>query len=133
MSIPAPWVDHPLRVPVRRFLGGIAFALLAIASCSDDPLTQPAARDRAAGAVCDYQSRCGNIGAPPATFTSRDDCLITWKDTVQNLWPPDQCTKIIDTGLDLCIAAIRNEACADAASFLTTLTSCSKANVCGTP
>jgi Family of unknown function (DUF6184) len=110
----------------------IVLGLLAVNACGDSQFTQPEARDQAADAVCDFQTRCGQIGAPPATYGTRDDCLTMSKGTIQGLWPAAECTKIVKAEFDACIIAIKNGTCGDLLDFLATLSKCAKANVCGT-
>jgi len=123
---------HSLRRRARLPLVGFVLGMLILPACGDEPLTRTQARERAANAVCDYYGRCMGIGVPPATYTSRDDCLITWRANLDGTWPEDRCTTIIQTGLDLCIAAVRNQGC-DNAGLGVTLASCSEANVCKAP
>lgn len=111
----------------------LMLAALALGACSDDPLTQSQARDRAANELCDLEARCSQIGPPPAMYASRDACLTTWKNTVQNVWPPADCGTIVRAEFDSCIISIQNTACASGVDWLSILTKCAKVNVCGTP
>ncbi|MES1164599.1 MAG: DUF6184 family natural product biosynthesis lipoprotein [Verrucomicrobiota bacterium] len=114
-------------------LSVIVGALLCGAACSDDPLTQPQARDNAAGAVCDKQASCGQVGAAGAAFANRDACLTTWKGYIQGIWPPAECTRIVRAEYDMCIVSIQNAACGSGLDVVASLAKCAKVNVCGTP
>ena len=125
--------------PSARF-ALVLFAALATAAIvpffgcggGNAPLTQPQARDNAASAVCDYVARCGGIGAPPATYSTRDSCLTTWKGNIESMWPVATCTKILQTGYDACIVSINNGTCGSLLDLAGILSKCGKATVCGT-
>jgi hypothetical protein len=123
-----------LKLVVATLFCGVGLLIGAtVGGCgSGSPLTQPEARDRAAGAVCDLEGRCGDIGDPPATYATRDACLTTWKGNVQSLWPPAECTKIIEAEFNTCVASIMNQTCGNGVDLLATLSKCGKASVCST-
>ena len=110
----------------------VGVTAMAAGGCSDDPLTYPVARDRAATELCNLEARCSNIGPPPAPHATRDACLTTWKNNVQSFWPPAECDKIVKAEYDACIAQIRNTECGQNWDWLTILGKCAKMDVCGT-
>ena len=99
--------------------------------CSDEPLTQPEARDQAASAVCDYAGRCGNIGDGKA-YATRDACLTTWKGNIQNSWPPETCKKIVQAEYEVCLNSIKTGTCQNGLDVLVILSKCGSAQVCAT-
>jgi hypothetical protein len=118
------------RVRQVWLLAAMAVPFLA-AGCSDEPLTQPAARDQAASAVCDYAGRCGNIGEGKP-FATRDACLTTWKGNIQNSWPPETCQKIVQAEYEVCLNSIKTSVCQNGLDVLVILSKCGSAQVCAT-
>lgn len=105
----------------------------AAACGSDEPLTQPKARDNAANALCDYAGRCGNIG-DGQTYPTRDSCLTSAKGYIENsVWPAADCAKINQTSYNTCITSINNGECMNGLDLLSILSKCGKATVCSTP
>ena len=117
------------RLSLVSLVAVVVFGAFAAFGCSDDPLTQPAARDRAAGVVCDYAGRCGNIG-DGKPYATRDACMTTWKGNIQNLWPPETCKKIVQSEYDVCLNSIKDGACANGLDLLAILSKCGSAQVC---
>lgn len=106
-------------------LGG----LLGLGACSDDPLTQPGARDGAAAAVCDWAGRCGNIGAGK-TYESRQSCLVTWTANIEKTWTPATCKKIVQAEYDLCVDSIKLATCENGVDLVAVLSKCGADKVC---
>jgi hypothetical protein len=98
--------------------------------CGSDAPSQPAARDQASTAACNYYARCMEIGEGK-TFVNDEDCMTQVKANFQTRWPPDQCTTISATGINNCVTAINIASCGnvqDIANVL--LNKCTQANVC---
>ena len=106
--------------------------VLGLGCGSDAPSTQPAARDQASTAACNYYARCMMIGMDKK-FLDKDACLTQVRASFQTAWPPEQCTSISATGINNCITAINIASCdnlQDIANVL--LNKCTQASVCVT-
>ena len=107
-------------------------SVLGLGCGSDAASTQPAARDQASTAACNYYARCMMIGTGKK-FLDKDACLTEVRANFQTAWPPEQCTSISATGINNCIVAINIASCnnvQDIANVL--LNKCTQANVCVT-
>lgn len=114
----------------RSLLLAATAAAFVVAACSDDPLTQPVARDRAAGAVCDFAGRCGNIG-DGKTYATRDSCLTSVKGMIEQNWPPAECKKIVEAEYQVCLNSIEDGTCTNAGlDWVAILVKCNKATIC---
>jgi Family of unknown function (DUF6184) len=103
-------------------------------SCGGNSTSQPAARDAATNASCDYYARCGQIGAGK-TYETRDSCEVQVRSFWEGQWPAADCDgKIKSSALDICLGAISSTLCNNGVDVLNTvLVKCAKADVCGGP
>jgi hypothetical protein len=107
-------------------------ALLAGLGCGQVTDERVVARDQATKASCDYFMRCNQIGSGAnATFPDRDSCNVQIRSFWENAWPVANCQgKIRQDQLSVCLSAINGTQCGNGINFLTTLGTCSAANVC---
>ena len=108
----------------------VAAALLVLGCGSSTPTTQPAARDQASVAACNYYARCSMVGAG-LKYETADSCLTQVKASFDTAWPAAQCKTISSMGINNCITAINIASCGNAADTWDVLfNKCTKANVC---
>jgi hypothetical protein len=117
----------------------IAAAFLSLAGCKhkgDGPEVQSPRGESAtavrsiAEARCDREEKCGNIG-DGQSYASRDAC----GDSVRGDWSDElnayECPHgIVDTALEQCLTAIRNEECGAPFDTLQRITACASSDIC---
>ena len=107
-----------------------AAAVLWSGCGSDAASTQPAARDQASVAACNYYARCMMVGSG-LKYANSEDCLTQVKASFQTAWPPEQCTTISATGINNCVTAINIASCNNLSDIVNVLLSkCTQAAVC---
>jgi hypothetical protein len=83
-----------------------------------------------ADARCEREQKCGNIG-DGQSYSSADAC----GDAVRSEWSEDlnayECPNgIVDSALEQCLVAIRNEECGAPFDTLQRITACSAGDIC---
>ncbi len=83
-----------------------------------------------AGARCDREVRCGNVG-PNEKYPSREDCISKTQVEKQSDINTSECTLgVSQRGLTECLKAVRDEDCGNPLDALTRLNACRSGNVC---
>ena len=104
----------------------IALSLTALTGC----LSLDSARESAASHVCDYENRCGNIGAGKS-YANRSECMTHERASWMDAWPASQCEKTLDGDkLEVCLKAWEANACGNLFDTLSTYGKCSAGEVC---
>jgi hypothetical protein len=112
-------------------VGWLAVGAFALAACG--PPSQISAVDQGATRACAYYQRCGQIGSQAgALYPDQDHCTIALKGQLNSYWPPAQCNNHINgSAFNVCLTAMDNTACNNAADFLNTvLNKCGEPTVC---
>jgi hypothetical protein len=103
-----------------------------------DPQPQPLAQaaadtrvvERIAGATCDREQSCGTIG-PGAYFASREECMRTLRDKTSESLNPSRCPGGINQRqLDVCLASLDANQCAQPGEAITRAAQCPARALC---
>jgi hypothetical protein len=83
-----------------------------------------------AGARCDREMRCGNVG-PNEKYPSRSECVAKVQADKRDDINSNECTLgISTTGLNDCLRAIRDEDCGNPIDAVARLNACRTGNIC---
>jgi len=107
----------------------LALSLIAFATpgCA---VSRENAREQAVGHVCDRYQACGSIGSGE-TYSSRGDCEVKQGALWTDIWPASSCDNQINSDeLAYCLESIDHTDCSSILDFWTTLSKCSKDQVC---
>jgi hypothetical protein len=134
-------------VMMNRTIPSIAFAFVLLAACDhQDSSGTTAARttsgtqlaapvdahaiDAIAGARCDREQTCNNVGVDK-TYATRDVCIQRLRADDQNDLTNASCPNGISrVALDKCLGDVRGERCDHPLDTLSRLSSCSKSSLC---
>jgi hypothetical protein len=120
----------------------LAFPL--VMACSNEQQNQPAAYgqmnvqpptpdqavDRIAGARCDLEMSCNNIGTD-RRFMNRSACLDKQRGELAGHLRVDQCPMGIDARrLDTCVSTIRSQRCGNVLDSVGRMTACRTSDLC---
>lgn len=104
----------------------LTLCFIALTGC----LSVESARESAANQVCDFQNRCGEIGAGKS-YANRAECMTQERANWMDAWPTSRCEKALDADkLDLCLKAWQSTSCGNLFDTLSTYGKCSAGEVC---
>ncbi len=122
---------RPLGAPAEDRVARTSQTVSAIGGGPRDPEQRfSSSVAKIAGARCDREMRCGNVG-PNEKFSTRAECVSkTEADKHNDIKTEDCMLGVSQTGLTECLKTIRDEDCDNPIDSIMRLRACRSGNVC---